>query len=46
MFSFNTTSSAIAYKDFFSDLAISKITEGYNSGEILKEGMSAWYQKA
>ena len=28
---------------FFADHAISKIIESYNSGEILKEGMSAWY---
>ena len=30
-------------KTFFADHAISKIIESYNSGEILKEGMSAWY---
>ena len=30
-------------KTFFADHAISKIIESYNSGKILKEGMSAWY---
>ena len=30
-------------KTFFANHAISKIIESYNSGEILKEGMSAWY---
>ena len=30
-------------KTFFADHAISKIIESYNSGEILKEGMSAWH---
>ena len=30
-------------KTFFADHAISKIIEGYNSGEIVKEGMSVWY---
>ena len=28
---------------FFADHAISKIVEGYNSGKILKEGISVWY---
>ena len=30
-------------KTFFADHAISKIIESYNSGKILKEGLSAWY---
>jgi len=28
---------------FFADHAVSKILEGYNSGEILGNGMVAWY---
>ena len=37
-------STATEYKKtFFADYAISKIIESYNSGKILKEGMSAWY---
>ena len=30
-------------KTFFADHAINKIIEGYNSGKILKEGISVWY---
>jgi len=30
-------------KTFFADHAINKILESYNSGNILREGMSAWY---
>lgn len=28
---------------FFADHAIRKITEGYNSGNVLREGEAAWY---
>ena len=36
-------SATTSFTIFFADHAISKIIESYNSGEILKEGMSVWY---